>query len=86
MKHETGAPRSQATQGRPEARRRGASAPAADGAGNDHAKDDLVGRGIRQWRNERPDLDSSGKAVVAACCGWKKSCCAPSTRFCNPSD
>jgi len=26
--------------------------------------DDLVGRGIRQWRSERPDLDSSGKAVV----------------------
>ncbi|MDB5826531.1 MAG: MarR family transcriptional regulator [Variovorax sp.] len=25
---------------------------------------DLVGRGIKQWRNERPDLDSSGKAVV----------------------
>lgn len=25
---------------------------------------DLVGRGIQQWRNERPDLDSSGKAVV----------------------
>lgn len=27
-------------------------------------EDDLVGRGIRQWRSERPDLDSSGKAVV----------------------
>lgn len=26
--------------------------------------DDLVGRGIQQWRHERPDLDSSGKAVV----------------------
>jgi DNA-binding MarR family transcriptional regulator len=26
--------------------------------------DDLVGRGIRQWRSERPDIDSSGKAVV----------------------
>ena len=26
--------------------------------------DDLVERGIRQWRNERPDLDSSGKAIV----------------------
>lgn len=25
---------------------------------------DLVGRGIAQWRAERPDLDSSGKAVV----------------------
>ncbi|MDB5998409.1 MAG: MarR family transcriptional regulator [Rhizobacter sp.] len=25
---------------------------------------DLVGRGIKQWRTERPDLDSSGKAVV----------------------
>ncbi|MDM0086693.1 MULTISPECIES: MarR family transcriptional regulator [unclassified Variovorax] len=25
---------------------------------------DLVERGIRQWRRERPDLDSSGKAVV----------------------
>lgn len=26
--------------------------------------DDLVGRGQRQWRRERPDIDSSGKAVV----------------------
>lgn len=26
--------------------------------------DDLVERGIRQWRNERPDLNSSGKAIV----------------------
>jgi DNA-binding MarR family transcriptional regulator len=25
---------------------------------------DLVGRGISQWRSERPDIDSSGKAVV----------------------
>jgi DNA-binding MarR family transcriptional regulator len=25
---------------------------------------DLVGRGIAQWRSERPDIDSSGKAVV----------------------
>ena len=25
---------------------------------------DLVERGIRQWRTERPDIDSSGKAVV----------------------
>jgi DNA-binding MarR family transcriptional regulator len=28
------------------------------------AEQDLVGRGIRQWRTERPDIDSSGKAVV----------------------
>lgn len=28
------------------------------------AEQDLVGRGIRQWRSERPDIDSSGKAVV----------------------
>jgi DNA-binding MarR family transcriptional regulator len=27
-------------------------------------EEDLVGRGIAQWRAERPDLDSSGKAVV----------------------
>ena len=26
--------------------------------------DDLVGRGQRQWRNERPDIDSTGKSVV----------------------
>lgn len=26
--------------------------------------DDLVGRGVAQWRAERPDLDSSGKEVV----------------------
>lgn len=26
--------------------------------------DDVVGRGIAQWRTERPDIDSSGKAVV----------------------
>lgn len=26
--------------------------------------EDLVGRGIKQWRAERPDIDSSGKAVV----------------------
>lgn len=25
---------------------------------------DLVGRGIAQWRRERPDIDSSGKAVI----------------------
>lgn len=25
---------------------------------------DLVGRGMRQWQRERPDIDSSGKAVV----------------------
>ena len=28
------------------------------------AEVDLVGRGIAQWRSERPDIDSSGKAVV----------------------
>jgi DNA-binding MarR family transcriptional regulator len=28
------------------------------------AEHDLVGRGIRQWRHERPDIDSSGKAVI----------------------
>jgi DNA-binding MarR family transcriptional regulator len=28
------------------------------------AEQDLVGRGIQQWRAERPDLDSAGKAVV----------------------
>lgn len=28
------------------------------------AQTDLVGRGIAQWRSERPDLDSSGKAIV----------------------
>ncbi|MEJ8825881.1 MarR family transcriptional regulator [Variovorax humicola] len=27
-------------------------------------EDDLVGRGIKQWKAERPDLDSTGKAVV----------------------
>jgi DNA-binding MarR family transcriptional regulator len=64
MKNETGAPRSQMPAGRTEAKRRSTSAPAADAASNDHAWDDLVDRGIRQWRNERPDLDSSGKAVV----------------------
>lgn len=26
--------------------------------------DDVVGRGVTQWRAERPDLDSSGKEVV----------------------
>ncbi len=26
--------------------------------------DDLIGRGIAQWRRERPDIDSSGKEVV----------------------
>ena len=26
--------------------------------------DDVVGRGIAQWRAERPDIDSSGKAVI----------------------
>ena len=26
--------------------------------------DDVVGRGVSQWRAERPDLDSSGKEVV----------------------
>jgi len=29
-----------------------------------HKSDDLVGRGIAQWRAERPDLDSSGKEIV----------------------
>lgn len=33
-------------------------------AGNSTPDRDLVGRGIAQWRNERPDIDSSGKAVV----------------------
>lgn len=28
------------------------------------AASDVVGRGIAQWRSERPDIDSSGKAVV----------------------
>jgi DNA-binding MarR family transcriptional regulator len=27
-------------------------------------EDDLVGRGMAQWRRERPDIDCSGKAVV----------------------
>lgn len=27
-------------------------------------KTDLVGRGMAQWRSERPDIDCSGKAVV----------------------
>ena len=26
--------------------------------------DDLVGRGVAQWRQERPDIDSSGKQVI----------------------
>ncbi|VTU45680.1 Multiple antibiotic resistance protein MarR (plasmid) [Variovorax sp. PBL-E5] len=30
----------------------------------EHEKNDLVGRGIALWASERPDLDSSGKAVV----------------------
>ncbi|AUT47624.1 MarR family winged helix-turn-helix transcriptional regulator [Achromobacter sp. AONIH1] len=29
-----------------------------------HPDDDLIGRGIAQWRRERPDIDSSGKEVV----------------------
>jgi DNA-binding MarR family transcriptional regulator len=29
-----------------------------------HANEDLVGRGIKQWCTERPDIDSSGKEVV----------------------
>ena len=28
------------------------------------SESDLVGRGIAQWRSERPDIDSSGKGVV----------------------
>lgn len=32
--------------------------------GKSNPDSDLVGRGIAQWRNERPDIDSSGKAVV----------------------
>jgi len=39
-------------------------APARGGLGGNPMEDDLVGRGMRQWRNERPDIDSSGKAVV----------------------
>jgi DNA-binding MarR family transcriptional regulator len=64
MKHKTGAPRGQTPEGLTEAKRRGPMVPAAGASINDHAWDDLVDRGIRQWRNERPDLDSSGKAVV----------------------
>jgi DNA-binding MarR family transcriptional regulator len=33
-------------------------------AGRSSPERDLVGRGIAQWRSERPDIDSSGKAVV----------------------
>ena len=39
-----------------------------EGAGADAPEDasefDLVGRGMAQWRHERPDIDCSGKAVV----------------------
>jgi DNA-binding MarR family transcriptional regulator len=31
---------------------------------NGEPKEDLVSRGMRWWRQERPDIDSSGKAVV----------------------
>jgi len=42
----------------------GALAPLLSRANGYVVEDDLVGRGIKQWRSERPDLDSSGKAVV----------------------
>ena len=38
--------------------------PATDTAPGDPADFDTVGRGMARWRRERPDIDSSGKAVV----------------------
>lgn len=38
--------------------------PTANQAGPARRADDVVGRGVAQWRAERPDLDSSGKEVV----------------------
>jgi len=31
---------------------------------DDGFHDDLIGRSLRQWRDARPDLDTSGKAVI----------------------
>ena len=38
--------------------------PLSPRSGARRGADDLVGRGIEQWRTERPDLDSSGKEVI----------------------
>lgn len=32
--------------------------------GRGRRADDVVGRGVAQWRTERPDIDSSGKEVI----------------------
>lgn len=37
---------------------------AANRAAARRGSDDLVARGMAQWRAERPDIDSSGKAVI----------------------
>ncbi|VTU26890.1 Multiple antibiotic resistance protein MarR [Variovorax sp. SRS16] len=64
MKHETGAARGRAPRGQAKTKRHAAAASAPVAMVGQQIQEDLVGRGIRQWRNERPDLDSSGKAVV----------------------
>lgn len=40
------------------------SQPGADSRSSELTHTDLIGRGISQWQQQRPDLDSSGKHVI----------------------